>query len=951
MLTLYELLLVLSMYLTLCHANSAGTGIPCGVLDTPSVMGNFLGHPKRGDLQQYQDAIDAATNAEDKKVREEERVEHMKKLKDEGYVMEWTLPPVHSTSYSVRTGDGATGDDPTEYTPGSWMNIYVRALEEGKKFTGLVMNAADAQGKVVGHWQFDPNSAFRYGEESGGRGCVTHRNADLKHYRNVFRLKIPASGVGSITIRAMVKVGLAFPVLDGSFFFPNTQHLTLTEGTVQVQRWFEGAPGQSCDQVCSKQGMNCDLATLSSVGSSRTEFYKFAQAFSPSCIEPIMAGCGKATPSVGSEGCFFHDRVCGEKPVLPPVIRKDPCEMCVGGVTSMDCVTRNVGPQGSWRLQAGECVRWTYQQQNNGVGNTYWNKLYNRGDDVKVCNAGTNEGEFKDQDRLGDPQGTGMIIRGKCAPEGGFTSSPTPMPPPPKEKGDTTCSATDNDLTDGGRICACSGGSGKPNVPDVNDPDYDPNNPNPPDSSPNDPSDGVTRSSPNMALVGAIILLTSMNQLDTKIPKLLSILSLALSVNAHNWMSSPSRANNNFNAYQTAPCPPKGSRVHFQVGAGQKFPMEFATGHSTPARGGTYLTVLRAEDEGQMIKHTRALLDDYIASVPTAAPPYMADFKSHHVGSTAASTTTVPVNEELASLYGVGVTAANIRNYGPNWANKPGRGASIYPKKSEYTKDDIRVSYKSDKYPWIIAVHKFKLHEDKSEEADLVMMEIPVGSAVGQYVVQYSWNGYYDCTDVNVISVPSTDFYGEPAGSISFDKLDHCLWNPTYQGYTVLGQCQEIKEGDSLEACESQCKQINGCYGVQVVPYKLPKELSDMNRKGLFQGRTSTMPAKCNLQNAADDSLVCFPLMQGQSVVGSTYDISNDPYDSIFYGTCYIKGGAWKFDQAGPGAADVPKTDEFKFGGQECISCDSMRNSKVDGVVPFWKVTFGECEHCDRTLG
>merc|ERR1719445_1145011 len=313
------------------------------------------------------------------------------------------------------------------------------------------------------------------------------------------------------------------------------------------------------------------------------------------------------------------------------------------------------------------------------------------------------------------------------------------------------------------------------------------------------------------------------------------IFSFLLTVSAHNWMASPSRANNGFNAYQRAPCPPKGGRVHFQVAAGQKFPMEFATGHSTPARGGTYLTVLRAEDEPQMVKHTRALLDDSLESAPEVNPPYMAEFKSHHVGSTGGSTTTVNVRDALSAEYGVGATAGNIRNYGPNWANKPGRNSGIYPKKEASTADDLRVHYTNADYPWIISCHKFKLHEDKSEEADLVMMEIPVGSPPGQYVIQYSWNGYYDCTDVNVISETSIDFYGSPANQIQFDKLDHCLWNPTYDGYQVRGDCREIVKGDSADACFSQCEQDNNCYGVQVVPYRLPEEVSNTGKRGMFQ--------------------------------------------------------------------------------------------------------------------
>jgi len=377
--------------------------------------------------------------------------------------------------------------------------------------------------------------------------------------------------------------------------------------------------------------------------------------------------------------------------------------------------------------------------------------------------------------------------------------------------------------------------------------------------------------------------------------------------------------------------------------------MEFATGHSTPARGGTYLTVLRAEDEVHMIKHTRALLDDYLASAPVGAN-YMANHKSHHVGSMAGSTTSENVLVTLSNLYGVGDQQNNIRNYGPNWGNKPARGSAIYPKKPESTQDDLRVHYTNPKYPWIISAHKFKLHEDKSEEADLVMMEIPQGQPPGQYVIQYSWNGYYDCTDVNVISEKSIDFYGSPAADIQFDKLDHCRWIDKYDGYSVLGECKEIKKGESANACFNQCESMNDCYGVQVVPYKLSKELTVTGKKGLYQGTTSTMPSECkSLQVDDENSLVCFPVKPGASVVGSTYDISVDPYDSVFYGTCYIKAGAWTFKQTSLPPVTI-ETDQFKF-PPECISCETKEKNKLDFQVPFWDITFGECEHCDRTLG
>lgn len=923
------------MYLALCHANSAGTGIPCSTAAGGDSWAK-LGHPTRGDLQAFQGRIDTAENAGNAALVttiKEERLDRMHELEGEGYIMYWAIPPVHSTRYTVRAGDGLVGDDLTEYKPGEWINIFVRALDEGKKFIGLVMYARDASGNTVGNWQVDLDSAFRFGGE--GQKCVTHRNAELKRYRNVFRFQAPVAGTGTITFAAIVKVGLAFPVLDGNFFYPNSQPLSLTEGTSQPQTWFQGAPGQSCDQVCAFKGdAACDLETLSAIGSSSADFYEVAKAFSWMCTEPIMLGCGPATPSVGTEGCFFHDDLCGVKPTTPPMERKDPCE----GLTL----------QNGNKLLPGTCVKWTYVQQNNGIGDRVYDKLYDDGDIVKVCNNGNGEEELKQQDAFNEGR---IEVIGPCMPLGGYPPVPTASPIVGRKQSVISCSAIDNDPEDGGRMCACTGG--KAIMPGGTTATAGPGEPGGEGGAPANPDmSGVTRSSSsNIALVGAAVLLASMNQLGNGMPKFLSVLSLALSVDAHNWMSSPSRANNGFNAYQTAPCPPKGSRVHFQVQAGQKFPMEFATGHSTPARGGTYLTVLRAEDEPLMAKHTRAVLDAYIEGAPATNTPYMsgADFKSHHVGSISGSTTSTNVAAELATKYGVN-DKTNLRNY-DFWGNKPAMGSGIYPKKEGSTADDIRVSYTNPTYPWIISVGKFKLHEDKSEEADLVLMEIPVGSPTGQYVVQYSWNGYYDCTDVNVIDTLSTDFYGFAADQIQFDKLDHCLWNPTYENYEVLGECKEIKMGDPADACFNQCKNLENCYGVQVVPYTLPAEVRASGKKGLFQSRTSTIPAKCNnMPTPAENSLVCFPVTRSVSVVGSPYDISDDAFDSVFFGTCYIKGGAWNFLQDSPGAANLPPSDVFVF-GEECISCDSMRDSQRDGVVPIWKVTYGECEHCNRSLG
>jgi len=417
--------------------NSAGVGIPC----SSGFSKNYkLGHPTRGGLQEYQDRLDAASgNANLIAAIAEERVEHMKELEEEGYKMLWTLPPVASTRYTVRVGDGDRADDLTGYKPGQWMNVYVRALDEGAKFTGLIMYAVDGDEKEVGDWRVDPNSAFRFGRGPDGISCVTHRNAELKHYLNVFKFRAPPKGTGTIKFNVIVKVGLAFPVLDGTFFYPNAAPLTLREDGVVAQKWFEGEAGKSCDDVCGDFGMKCDLPTLTTIGNDKETFIEVATAFSPSCMGPIMPGCSASAPSVGSEGCFYHDSVCEDKPIVPPPVRKDPCE-------GLEMRT------GNGNVEGGTCVKWSYQRQNNGVGRTVYNNLYSDGDIVKVC-ATVRTGWLQNQDSFND----NMKITGKCAPPGGFTPSPTNPPPPPRAKAEITCAASDEDIEDGGRICACLG--------------------------------------------------------------------------------------------------------------------------------------------------------------------------------------------------------------------------------------------------------------------------------------------------------------------------------------------------------------------------------------------------------------------------------------------------------------------------------------------------------------
>lgn len=165
-----------------------------------------------------------------------------------------------------------------------------------QQFTGLLLYAVNSAGARVGSWLLPPRQNFQIDPKSG---CVTHTNAEAKNYKTVFRVKFPA-GTGAVTIKALVKFGLAFPEARGgmvgytkhiphrrhirttktpntnhktitfncvcvekcplhvlfllvAFYWPNNQHLQLTEGAPQQAVWFEGEIGQSCNTVCAKQ--------------------------------------------------------------------------------------------------------------------------------------------------------------------------------------------------------------------------------------------------------------------------------------------------------------------------------------------------------------------------------------------------------------------------------------------------------------------------------------------------------------------------------------------------------------------------------------------------------------------------------------------------------------------------------------------------------------------------
>ena len=114
--------------------------------------------------------------------------------------------------------------------------------------------------------------------------------------------------------------------------------------------------------------------------------------------------------------------------------------------------------------------------------------------------------------------------------------------------------------------------------------------------------------------------------------------------------------------------------------------------------------------------------------------------------------------------------------------------------KAEHRKDGLpaqaRVLYQSERFPWIMAMHRFPILNAYPTQWDIARFEVPPGSPPGRYILYYAWRGYRDCVDIDVLPdskpVPNTPraIYGyRPEGMGTYGGTDA-------QGYVKTDHCQ-----------------------------------------------------------------------------------------------------------------------------------------------------------------
>ena len=98
--------------------------------------------------------------------------------------------------------------------------------------------------------------------------------------------------------------------------------------------------------------------------------------------------------------------------------------------------------------------------------------------------------------------------------------------------------------------------------------------------------------------------------------------------------------------------------------------------------------------------------------------------------------------------------------------------------------DEI-AAYTNPKWPWIQAVYKVNIASFHPREHNMQAMEFPrTVSTTGRHILWWSWRGYRQCTDVDVlgddkpIANKSAEMVGYLASSkVLFERIDHAAYD------------------------------------------------------------------------------------------------------------------------------------------------------------------------------
>ena len=400
---------------------------------------------------------------------------------------------------------------------------------------------------------------------------------------------------------------------------------------------------------------------------------------------------------------------------------------------------------------------------------------------------------------------------------------------------------------------------------------------------------------------------------------------------------------------------------HVRVAPGQDFQVEWVNGHDSDC----YWVILPEKDhQRNLLKMNTAALEDYINNAPEdqKKSPELR-FQKYHRKYNSLTLDNKAGDNFFLKVVGVnssdpnfmprppvfegslsGAPRMNTPQYNPNAVTM-----AYYHQNTACTMNDRRTQYTNPKYPAVIAVHRYRLCTGQGGRPDVARLSVPKDAKPGRYVAWWSWRGYYDIVDFEVIAGPDVaEPYGKkvpppPAGQAAqYKRVDHCAFpqaEPT-------GKCFRIVS--DARACMDMCDRLTefACHGVGIVPVVYPSAAYPGFRNvSLAPYEFTSSCNKGNIERGANaNHLMCFPAKGREKT--ETLDrmyITNDPDDPAFYSTCLIRI-PFKDAAAGP-IVPVPREPQYMF-GKKCISCDQAKTSTVEHALMVWNITTN-CTACE----
>ena len=412
---------------------------------------------------------------------------------------------------------------------------------------------------------------------------------------------------------------------------------------------------------------------------------------------------------------------------------------------------------------------------------------------------------------------------------------------------------------------------------------------------------------------------------------LLLFLAIPHTAHAHNWLDNPSgRAGGGLS--KTAPCKKGTPKLHhLMVGPGQTFHIQWSAGHG----GNTYFALVARGDEEHLSELSDKLMEEYLAEAPAGA-------KSSEAGGFMSGADKAKVHMRFArsgtssqelSINPVGAVSTDLTkfktsifgnrnaypyvkrmvkgdpgfiaipegwrcNRNPNLGgmSRPPQGGSCSsgkdPRMEQFsyhprysTNTDLSAGYASAKYPWLVAVYRYRIIKHTPMDSDGGWFMFPPHAAPGEYVINYRWRGYYDCLDTVLLTKPAVDVYGRRSSEKRWQRNDHSHfpWHGAWPG-TLVGGFYTVGTGEAKARNPSYHKGM----WCEVVP-------NDKNN------------IASSLKKCADwsqcEAVNCVPISAPPSVIYNATSLVNAPYNWGFPKKCsakYVAGQANKYRGKAP---------------------------------------------------